>query len=141
MKRPLETARRWLAQAEYSLSVTHVLLENGFWSSVCFQAEQTVQTALKAFLYSRGRRFVHIHSVYELIQECGREDQDFLGFQTHGMTLDQYYIPTRYPDALPEPAVPFQVFTEQQASQALAFATEMVELAKAKISAGPSGSN
>lgn len=135
MKRPLETARRWLAQAEHSLRMGRTLFDNGFWSGGCFQAEQTAQLALKAFLYSKGRRFVYIHSIRELVLECGKEDQEFLKFLTHGMTLDQYYIATRYPDALPEPAVPFEVFTEQQASQALAFATEMVELAKSKIPA------
>jgi HEPN domain-containing protein len=133
MKRPLETARRWLAQAEHSLSVSRVLFENGFWAEVCLQSEQTAQFALKAFLYYKGRRFIHIHSIRELILECGKEDQEFLGFLTRGMTLDQYYTSTRYPDALPAPAVPFEVFTEQQASEALRFATDMVELTRGKI--------
>lgn len=130
---PLETAKRWLAQAEHSLSMSRVLFNNGFWSGVCFQSEQTAQFALKAFLYYKGRRFIHIHSIRELVLECGKEDQEFLGFLTYGMTLDKYYTSTRYPDALPEPAVPFESFTEQEANEALLFATEMVELTRAKI--------
>jgi HEPN domain-containing protein len=88
---------------------------------------------LKAFLYSRGRREVHVHSIRELVVECGKEDAEFLQFLSYGMTLDQYYIPTRYPNALPPPAVPFQSFTPQQASEALDFAVRIVGSARARI--------
>ena len=75
MKTPLETARRWLAQAEHSLIVSRSLLEGGFSPEACFHAEQTSQIALKAFLYLKGRRFVNIHSVRQLaieLEEAGR---------------------------------------------------------------------
>ena len=133
MKTPKETARRWLAQAENELSITRSLSESGFWSGACFHAEQTAQLALKAFLYWRGRRFVNIHSIRALALECGKEDADFLIFQDYGSSLDRYYLATRYPDVLPEPAIPFESFTEQDARQALAFAEEIVSLARARI--------
>jgi HEPN domain-containing protein len=138
MKKPLETARRWLAQAEHSLSVTRLLIDNGVWSQACFQAEQTAQLALKAFLFSLGRRYIHLHSVRELAQECGKDDKEFLRFNTHGSVLDRYYLATRYPDALPAPAVPFESFTQEDAEQAMAFVTEIVELVRAKIPGSPS---
>ncbi len=65
MKRPLETARRWLAQAEHSLSVGRLMLDNDLWAKACFEAEQTAQLALKAFLYRVGRRSVAIHAIRE----------------------------------------------------------------------------
>ncbi|MSQ06595.1 MAG: HEPN domain-containing protein [Dehalococcoidia bacterium] len=133
MKKPLETARRWLAQAEYSLSTTRVMLDNSRWSDVCFHAEQTAQLALKAFLYWKGRRSVTIHSVRSLALECGREDAEFLPFEDHGTVLDRYYLSTRYPDVLPEPAIPFQTFTQRDARQALDYASEIVELVRAKV--------
>jgi len=40
--------------------------------------------------------------------------------------LDQYYIPTRYPDAQPFGA-PFRFFTSAQASEALEFAAQFVK--------------
>ncbi|MCH8205663.1 MAG: HEPN domain-containing protein [Chloroflexi bacterium] len=133
MKRPLESARRWLAEAEHNLQVTRTLLENSLWSKVCFEAEQTAQLALKAFLYGRGRRDVRIHSIGELVAECGKEDGDFLTLLNQGKVLDKYYLSTRYPDALPPPAVPFESFTEEEGLQALAYAEEIVAVASAKI--------
>ena len=135
MKRPVETARRWLAQAEHNLGVARLLFGEGLWSEVCFKAEQAAQTALKAFLYSTGRRAVYVHAVQELASQCAKEDAGFEQFVAYGRTLDKYYLSTRYPDVLPEPAIPFQSFTEQEASQSLAFATEIVESARDKIPA------
>ena len=77
MRKPLETARRWLAQAEHSLGVSRSLLEGGFWAEACFHAEQTTQIAFKAFLYLKGRRFVNIHSDRQLATECKGEDEEF----------------------------------------------------------------
>ena len=133
MKNPQETAKRWLAQAEHSLETTRVLSANSLWSDVCFHGEQTAQLALKAFLYSVGRRFVRTHSVKELAGECGNEDEEFRKFEDYGSVLDRYYLTTRYPDVLPEPAIPFQSFTQSDAQQALSYATEMVELVRGKV--------
>ena len=133
MKKPLETARRWLAQAEHVLEMTETLLEHGFWSDTCFHSEQTAQLALKAFLYSQGRRFINIYSVRELAFNCENMDPEFSVFADYGMFLDRYYLATRYPDALPEPAIPFESFSEQEAVQALGYATEMVEMVRAKV--------
>lgn len=135
MKTPRETARRWLAQAENELNITRVLSESGFWSGACFHAEQTAQLALKAFLYLRGRRFVNIHSIRSLVLECSKEVSDFLVFEDYGSLLDRYYLATRYPDVLPEPAIPFESFTEQEAHQALAYASEIVETVSNKVNA------
>lgn len=133
VKEALETARRWLAQAQHSLTATQALLEVGFAAEACFHAEQTAQLALKAFLYARGRRHITIHSVLELARQCAGEDGDFSPLVEYGGTLDRYYLSTRYPDALPEPAIPFESFTAREARQALGYATEIVELVRAKV--------
>lgn len=137
VKEALLTARRWLAQAEHSLTATQALLEAGFAAEACFHAEQTAQLALKAFLYARGRRRITIHSVLELAQQCAAEDGDFSPLVEYGGTLDRYYLSTRYPDALPAPAVPFESFTDREARQALGYATEIVELVRAKVPGAP----
>ena len=130
MKRPREQMRRWLEQAEHQLEVTDTLLESGFWSDVCFMAEQTAQMALKAFLYGRGQRHVLLHSIQELASECREVDAAFAEVIEWGKVLDRYYIPTRYPDALPSPAVPFRSFTQDDARQARRYAANTVELVK-----------
>ena len=132
MKNPGEQRRRWLEQAEHQLEVTDALLEGGFWSDVCFMAEQTAQLALKAFLFGEGRRFLPIHSIYELASECARIDRAFEGAKEWGRTLDRYYITTRYPDALAPPAVPFRSFTTIEANLAHSHARDIVALVKGR---------
>lgn len=131
--KPLETAGRWLAQAEHSLIITRFLLENGMGAGACFHSEQTAKLALKAFLFGRGSRYVTMHSVRELAAWCAEEDDAFSSFVDYGTSLDRYYLSTRYPDALPEPAVPFESFTEKEAREALGYASEIVEAVKARV--------
>ena len=133
MRRPYEQMRRWLAQAEHQLEVTDSLLESGFWSDVCFMAEQTAQMALKAFLYGRGQRHILFHSIQDLAPECGELDAVFEEVVEWGKILDRYYIPTRYPDALASPAVPFRSFTQDDARQARRYAADIVELVKTRF--------
>ena len=135
LKTPLETSKRWLAQAEHSLLATKALFDGGFWAEPCFHSEQTAQLALKAFLFFQGRRFVNIHSVRTLILECGKEDPVFSPLENYGSFLDRYYLTTRYPDALPAPAIPFQSFTEEEAKLAVEHASEIVGLARNRIPA------
>ncbi len=135
MKTPVETARRWLAQAEHNLSMARSLLAGSFSAGACFHSEQTAQLALKAYLFRRGKRFVNIHSVRVLVLECSKEDTEFSPLADYGALLDRYYLATRYPDVLPAPAVPYESFTALEARQALGYAEEIVELVKAKIAA------
>ena len=132
MKRPLEQLHRWLSQAEHQLEVTNSLLELGFWSDVCFNAEQTAQMALKAFLYGKGRRFIQGDSIRDLALQCAELDEEFTRVPEWGRILDRYYISTRYPDVLAPPAVPFESFTEDDAQQAHEYATNTVEIVKTR---------
>ena len=133
MRRPLETGRRWLAEATHSLEVTRLMFDNSLWSDVCFKSGQTSQLALKAYLYGAGKRSIYIHSIGELLSECGKEDEDFNGLHGRGVTLDKYYLSSRYPDALPPPAIPFESFTVDEARQAIDTATEIVAMVRARI--------
>lgn len=130
---PKQEAQRWLSQADHVLKVATTLSEAACYAESCFHAEQTGQLALKAFLYGQGERDVRIHSVKELVERCATYDPAFAAVIDGGKILDQYYIPTRYPDALADPAVPFESYTRDQASQALAYARDIVERVKRKV--------
>jgi len=133
MKTPLETGRRWMDQAEHSLSASEALLDWGFWAGACFHSEQTALLALKAFLFSRGRRYINIYSVQTLASECGKEHPAFSSMENYGSLLDRYYLTTRYPDALPAPAIPYLSFFEEDAKLAVIYASEFVGLARDRI--------
>lgn len=49
------------------------------------------------------------------------------------MALDLYYLTARYPDALPENAVPAEEFTEEMSSEALKMAQVFLEKSKKEI--------
>lgn len=47
--------------------------------------------------------------------------------------LHRYYIPTRYPDALASPAVPYETYTEKDTTEAIGLAEKITELVKRKL--------
>lgn len=121
-----EAGLRWLRQAEHDLAVAKRHLEQGDYSDACFVAEQAGQKVLKAFLVAQGQRSVPLHSVAQLAQRCAEIDRDFTKHIGPGRILDQYYIATRYPDAIAPPAVPFESYTQDQGERAVAAAEAMV---------------
>ena len=133
MKPGHETARRWLRQAEHDLRIAGGHQGRGDFSDACFMAEQAAQKALKGFLIAQGQRFVPLHSVAQLAERCAQFDPDFAASITSGRLLDQYYIPTRYPDALAPPAVPFESYTQEQGERAVAAVGVIVSLVAQKI--------
>lgn len=133
MKKNKEEARRWLEQAEYDLKSAKTNFEAKIYSYTCFMCEQSAQKSLKAYLYFKGERYVWEHSILKLSERCGKYDSDFEKIKSIGAILDKYYLTTRYPDAIPPPAAPFESFTEKEAQDAINFATEILDLVKSKI--------
>jgi len=133
MKPTPETAIRWLRQAEHDLAIAQNHRKQENHSDACFMAEQASQKALKAFLIAQGQRSVPIHSVAQLAERCAGFDSDFKKHIAPGRVLDQYYIPTRYPDALAPPAVPFESYTEEQSQKAVNAAEAIYSLAAKKL--------
>jgi HEPN domain-containing protein len=126
MKPGREAALRWLRQAEHDLAIACGHRERGDYSDACFMAEQASQKALKAFLIGHGHRSVPVHSVGQLAERCAQIDPAFAVHITAGRVLDQYYIPTRYPDALAPPALPFESYTQEQGITAVTAAQAIV---------------
>ncbi len=122
MKNASEEAGRWLRQAEYDRAQAERTLQVGAYSYAAYFAEQTSQKALKAFLLSRGRRFVPSHSVGELAKEASRLDARLAPLAGRGKKLDRLYLASRYPDALPAPAIPAESYTCDDAEEAVGIA-------------------
>ncbi len=99
-------ARRWLQEAENDLRVVRTLIRGRHYAAACFYSQQAAEKALKALLYDRRVRPPFTHSVAELLKQCVSLVPSMGSMEAEASLLDQYYIPTRYPDALPAPAVP-----------------------------------
>ncbi len=126
MKHQIDEFNRWLKQARHEIEAAGKDLEHAFFADACYSAEQAAQKALKGYLYLKGSRMVWKHSIKELLDECAAHSQQFSALIDAGRILDQYYIPTRYPDALAPPAVPFESYTETQAREAIKLASDIV---------------
>ena len=133
MKAPKREADRWLRQAESDLAYAVVGLREGFAAQVCFQCQQVCEKAIKALRYARGERAVFGHALVELAAslEVMAEFRGELGL------LDQYYVPTRYPNGLPG-GIPADVYTRDQAAEAVDIARRVVAAVRSEV-AGSTG--
>lgn len=105
-------------------------LEDKSYAYAAFFAEQCAQKALKAFLIFQGRRHIIIHSVGELAKEAATVEESFQELIESGKKLDRHYISARYPDALPEPAIPAESYAEDEGSGAVAMARAILEASR-----------
>ncbi|MGQ9626366.1 MAG: HEPN domain-containing protein [Anaerolineae bacterium] len=129
MKDPQGEAERWLSQAEYDLEAARYNAGGGFHSVACFHAQQAAEKALKALLYARGERIVTGHSVSVLGKRCAGYEAEFASLTSRIGRLDRFYIPTRYPNALPG-GVPGEEYDETDSEKAISLAAEALEMVK-----------
>jgi HEPN domain-containing protein len=123
---------RWLEQAIEDLRWTKDLAERGGYHIACFLAQQVSEKALKAFLYAQGEEIVLGHSVERLCASAAHFDPIFSEKVKRWALLDGYYIPTRYPNSIPD-SIPARVYTEGAAKEAAQLAKEVVDFVKGLI--------
>ena len=95
-------------------------------------SQQAAGKALKSVAYGRGDRFVIGHSLQELLNDLVGTHEDLNSLREAARRLDQYYIATRYPDALPG-GLPFETYTGGQAEEAVQMASEIVTSSRAYL--------
>ena len=112
-----EEARRWLRFASQTLESLRADLEQGFYNWACFKAQQAAELALKAIVRVLGLPG-HGHSLpspwREAVEHCG----DLEELRGCTVTLNQYYIPPRYPYAWPGDVSPEELYTREDAERA-----------------------
>lgn len=115
---------RWFKQAKFDLKAAEDSMhsENFEWS--CFQAQQAAEKMLKAYLFLKGRRAILTHSVFQLIRLCRKDNPKFKDIND-AKALDQYYIPTRYPNGLPD-EIPHNFYTKEDASKCVAYTKKIL---------------
>ena len=97
----VELTQPWLDRAADDLAVGNLVLEKGFTAHSCFLAHQAFEKALKAFLIKSRGTYPRTHKLVDLVREGAAHDEAILDLLESAIILDQYYIPTRYPDATP----------------------------------------
>jgi len=84
MKEPEMESIRWFEQAKYDLKAARWNAKGDLFAPACFWAQQAAEKATKAFIYSKGERFVIGHSVAELLKKCQKYDKGFKPLLTIG---------------------------------------------------------
>lgn len=135
-----EEARRWLATAETELEFARFSAEGGYCSQACFAAQQAAEKAVKAVHYAAGARMVLGHSVRALIERLEPPVPALREVVEDARMLDLHYVPTRYPNGLPE-GTPAEAFSAAQAAQAIECAARAVAAAARRVEAGIAGAD
>ena len=119
-----ESAEHWLSFARQDLRMAELALDEGIYNQVCFHSQQCVEKAIKGWLEQQGQTPPRTHRLADLLALLPArllgELNDALGL------LDRFYIPTRYPDALPG-TLPEGLPAERDAREALDMARQALE--------------
>ena len=120
-----EQAERWLAFAREDLRMAELAMAEAIWNQTCFHAQQCVEKILKSWLADCGETPPRTHKLADLIVLLG--DVRLAGFADEVQALDRFYIPTRYPDALPG-ALPEGLPGEEEARETLVLVRRVMAL-------------
>ncbi len=114
-------------QAKEDLESARILFENQKYYLVCFLSQQIAEKALKAVIYFNGEDLVIGHSVKKLADWAGEFGERFKTLAKKISILDSYYIPTRYPNGIPD-GIPAEVFNKDTAQNAFDMAKKTIKL-------------
>ncbi len=121
-----EVAERWLIFAYDDLRAARAVFDKQLHNQACFHAQQCVEKSLKAVLAFEGAGVPRTHSISELMRTVS--SAAFSVRHADLVSMDDYYIATRYPDALPG-TLPSGLPTLADAEQAIEVAVFAFERA------------
>ncbi|MFX1316247.1 MAG: HEPN domain-containing protein [Promethearchaeota archaeon] len=119
-------AKRWIEQAKEDLKSATILFNADRYYLVCFLSQQIAEKALKSAIIFNKEDLVLGHSVKKLVEWASKFDNRFKALINKISILDSYYIPTRYPNGLPE-GIPAEIFNREAAKSALELANIAVQ--------------
>lgn len=119
----------WFAQAERDLEHARSAQRDGRHEWACFAAEQSAEKAVKALHLHLGQE-AWGHAVARLLSELPVPVPD--GLVDRAKVLDNFYVPTRYPNGHPEGA-PFEHFGKLQSDEAIEHAGAILAFVRSSL--------
>lgn len=109
-------AERWLNTAKEDIEAASILFNNERFSHACFLSQQAAEKAIKAVWFLADEE-PWGHSILRLTEGLLNEEfkKQITGLGDSAAFLDKFYIPTRYPNGLPD-LTPGKVYLESDAS-------------------------
>ena len=129
----LHEARRWLATATDDLEAAQLLADGGKHAHACFAAQQAAEKAVKALWLARGDD-PWGHSIQRLLSELEpeRARDELSDLVEDAALLDRHYIPTRYPNGLPD-LTPGETYFRRDADRCIEAASQILERARRRL--------
>lgn len=92
-------AQRWLQFAREDLRMAELALEEEIFNQACFHSQQSAEKSVKGLLCHQMKTPPRTHLMSDLLRQLN--PNAFNAIRVEVLLLDRFYIPTRYPDALP----------------------------------------
>ena len=121
----------WLSQAERDLDQARDSARAGRHEWACFASHQAAEKAVKALHLKLGQE-AWGHVIARLISELPDTLNLPPNFVELGRVLDNFYVPTRYPNGHPE-GPPFVHYGSLQSDEALKHADTIVAFVRAQV--------
>ncbi|MBU1366470.1 MAG: HEPN domain-containing protein [Candidatus Omnitrophica bacterium] len=121
----------WFEFAREDLRIAEIAFNEKIYNQTCFHAQQAAEKFLKGYLLTKSKEVPKIHFLDELLNLCVQINKDFANLSEACSKLDDYYIPTRYPDALPG-MLPEGLPGEKDADEAVSLAKEIMQFVEEK---------
>lgn len=120
-------AQRWLDTAREDLLAARVMTDAAMYAHACFLAQQAAEKAAKSLWYAAGED-PWGHSVLKLVSQFPHRERvpDLANWEQRAALLDRFYIPTRYPNGLPD-LTPGQSYFAPDAEGAIEVASALVD--------------
>jgi|SRR5271157_2299192 len=119
----------WVDQAARNLEQALASRKEGRHEWACFAAQQAAELAVKALHLWHGQE-AWGHAVARLLEDLPTSAPTDL--VDRSKVLDNFYVPTRYPNGHPEGA-PFHHYGPYQSEEAIRHAGEILEFVRARM--------
>lgn len=124
-----QEADRWLRTARDDLDTAVILKDKGKFAHSCFHSQQAGEKAIKAVWYFADAD-PWGHSIKKMIDDLEQVDlslyECLANLIRSGVLLDRFYIPTRYPNGLPD-ITPDQAFNQEDALECVKYAEKILK--------------
>jgi HEPN domain-containing protein len=124
--------QQWLDKAAEDLTVARLVLKEGHTAHGCFLAQQCIEKSLKAYLLAKVNIYPRTHKLVDLLGESEKVEPTLARFLSDCLIIDQYYIPTRYPDGIPG-GTAGGVPTQAEATEATEIAAQILHFVTSQL--------
>lgn len=130
-----EESHRWIRQAKADIKAAEICSQNGSHEWASFQSQQAAEKALKAIWYFIGED-PWGHSIVKLLNDFPDPaiNHTLNSLMNDAKSLDKLYIPTRYPNGLPE-LIPADVYTADESTDAINRSKKILETIESIVNA------